>query len=79
MKAETAVRAELKAIGSGAVSSALGVVALGLACRLDGDVTARDAASLARELRMILRDVAVRFRAEGVGEVEEFLKRIADG
>jgi hypothetical protein len=64
---ERAAKAELKALPSELRSGALAAAVLELARRLDDDPSDREAASLARELRLALADLR---RQAGVDDEE---------
>lgn len=54
MSVQEAARGELALLSEGMRSSVLAAAVLDLAARLDGEPTDRDAAALARELRLLL-------------------------
>jgi hypothetical protein len=73
---ELATRAELRGMSVALAGSALARTAIDLARRLDAGPTDRDAATLSRELRMVLADLHQRHDTVG-GEVDAFLRGIA--
>lgn len=54
LQAETAARRDLKALPKDISAGGLGIAYLVLARRMDAGVSTRDAATLAREMRMVL-------------------------
>ena len=70
---ERALRAELKALGVSVTASAMARVAVDLAQRLDAGPTDRDAATLSRELRMVVEALYRRYAHPGGGELDAFL------
>lgn len=77
MSTERALRAQLKAMGVDLRRSPLGVVAVGIARRLDGDPTDRDATGLSRELRMVLGELAQESDDAAASDFERWVRELS--
>ena len=75
MSVAKAAQAELAALPEALRESTLAATVLDLAGRLDGEPTDRDAAALARELRLVLAELHRRVGGAG-SEQEELVARV---
>jgi hypothetical protein len=78
MTVEDACRGELAGLPDGVRTSTLAAAALDLARRLDTGPPDREAALLARELRVTVGELRARSGVAAPGDVDAFLARISN-